>query len=242
MTEAAFAAALMDPAHPVPPGLIRPDGQPADRRFAVYRNNVAVSLTDALLTAFPVVTRLVGEAFFTAMAGVFLRAHPPTSRIMMLYGADFPGFLARFPPVAAYPYLPDVARIEQALRTSYHAAESEPVAMSALAIPEAALLSARLTFAPALHLIRSEWPIHAIWLHNTNGGPSPVPGPQDVLILRPGFDPAPHLLPPGGGSFVAELLAGATLTRALSATPPDFNLAAVLTLLVNGRAITGIAP
>ncbi len=242
MTEAEFATALMDPACPVPSGLVRPDGQPADRRFAVYRNNVAVSLTDALLTAFPVVARLVGQAFFTAMAAVFVRAHPPRSRIMMLYGADFPDFLASFPPVAAFPYLPDVARIEQGLRRSYHAADAEPLTMAALAIPEAALLAARLTFAPALQLIQSDWPIHAIWHHNTSGGPPPVPGPQDVLILRPDFDPVPQLLPPGGGAFMAQLLSGAPLIDALSATPPDFNLAAVLTMLVNGRAITGLAP
>lgn len=242
MTEGGFIAALLDPSHPVPTGLVRPDGQPAGKRFDVYRNNVAVGLTEALQAAFPVVQKLVGEAFFTAMAGVFLRAHPPTSRIMMLYGDAFPDFLAGFYPVAAYPYLPDVARIEQALRESYHARDALPLPMSAFAIPEPELLAARVTFAPTLRLIRSTWPIHAIWRFNTQGGAQPEPGPEDVLVLRPEFDPAPHVLPPGGGAFVAHLLAGATLGQALADSPPDFNLPAVMTLLLNGHAITGLHP
>ena len=242
MTEAAFAAALLDPGRPTPDWVVRPDGQPAPKRFAVYRNNVAVSLTEALQTAFPVVRKLVGEAFFAAMAGAFLRDHPPQSRIMMLYGDALADFLTVFPPVAHLAYLPDVARLEQALRESYHAADAPAIAPDVLAaMPEATLLLARLTLAPALRLIRSPWPIHAIWRANSAGGPAPQPGAEDLLVLRPDLDPAPHLLPPGGGALVAALLAGATLAEALAAAGPALDLSAVLTQLLDGRAMTGIS-
>lgn len=128
MTETEFVAAVLDPSRPVPGFLVRPDGHPPTKRFAVYRNNVAVGLTDTLQTDFPVVRKLVGEAFFDAMAGEFLRRHPPQSRIMMLYGDAFADFLARFPPVANLGYLPDVARLDQALRESYHTADADPIA------------------------------------------------------------------------------------------------------------------
>lgn len=243
MTEAAFAAALLDPGRPTPDWVIRPNGQPAPKRFAVYRNNVAVGLTEALQTAFPVVRKLVGEAFFAAMAGAFLRDHPPQSRIMMLYGDAFADFLTVFPPVAHLAYLPDVARLEQALRESYHAADAPAIAPGVLAaMPEATLLLARLTLAPALRLIRSPWPIHAIWRANAQGGPAPQTGAEDVVILRPDFDPSPHLLPAGCGPFIAALLAQATVAEALSAAGPQLDLSAVLTLLLNGRAITGLSP
>ncbi len=242
MSEATFAAALLDPGLPVPDGLVRPDGQPAQKRFAVYRNNVAIGLTEALETGFPVTRKLVGAAFFAAMAGVFLRGHPPQGRIMMLYGADFPNFLTSFVPAASLPYLPDVARLEQGLRESYHAADALPLPPQNLAaLPEARLLTARLTLAPALRLIRSDWPIHGIWRAQCQDGPAPRPGGEDVLILRPEFDPAPHLLPPGGGAFMSGLLTGANLAGALAAAPPEFDLAHLLALLLNGKAITGIA-
>ena len=62
-TQTEFRAALLDPASPSPEGVRNPDGMHATKRFDVYRNNVAVSLTDALETAFPVVNKLVGTDF-----------------------------------------------------------------------------------------------------------------------------------------------------------------------------------
>ena len=109
----AFGAALRG--GPLPPGVTARDPSQAERRFAVYRNNVAVGLTEALRAGFPVVEKLVGATFFAAMVGIFLRNNPPQSRIMMLYGDRLPQFVADFPPLAAYPYLADVARIELAL-------------------------------------------------------------------------------------------------------------------------------
>ena len=94
MSQREFRNALLSPDLPPPPGLTGPDGRPAGRRFEVYRNNVAVSLTDALRLGFPVVRTLLGDDFFTALAHEFLRAHPPVSPILMLYGAALPDFLA----------------------------------------------------------------------------------------------------------------------------------------------------
>ena len=48
-TPTAFAAALLDPGLPPPEGLITWNGSDPVRRFAVYRNNVIVSLVDALV-------------------------------------------------------------------------------------------------------------------------------------------------------------------------------------------------
>jgi hypothetical protein len=58
-----FAAALADPDRAVPAGLVTADGRVDAKRFAVYRNNVAVSLTAALASRFPVTERLVGADF-----------------------------------------------------------------------------------------------------------------------------------------------------------------------------------
>lgn len=240
MMQAAFAAALLDRDAPVPPGITDPFGAPAPVRFSVYRNNVASSLTRVLEAAFPTVQMLVGEAFFAAMAGAFLRAHPPTSRIMMLYGDALPGWLESFPPVAHLAYLPDVARLDQAIRESYHAADTDP-------LPEAEfqrligddIVELRLRLAPSTRLIRSQWPVQSIWAANTESGPAPQPGAEAALVLRPTFDPRPHRLSSSDGAFVQALLSGKTLGDSLDQAGAGVDLPAVLALLVAGRAIVG---
>lgn len=237
-----FTAALFDAARPVPEGLVDPDGRPAGRRFDVYRNNVAVSLTEALETGFPVLRKLLGEANFKGLAGLFLRAHPPGSPRLMHYGAEMPGFLEGLPQLAHLPYLPDVARLELALRESYHAADAVPVDPSALAaLPPERLGDVRLGLAPAVRVLSSRWPVHGIWRRNTDAGaPKPEMRPEDVLVARPEYDPVPVLLPPGGAAFLRALGAGHTVARALDVTAdyPDFDLTATLSALLSGAAIT----
>lgn len=239
--QAAFHAAMMAPDAPVPPGLLAPGGRPAGRRFAVYRNNVAVSLTEALEATFPVVQALVGAEFFTAMAGVFLRAHPPASPVLAAYGAAMPAFLQAFEPVAGLPYLPDVARLELALCAAYHAADANPLRPDRLAgIDPLAFLDARLTLAPALRVIASDWPVVSIWRANAENGPPPAMAPEAALVTRPAFDPRVHALPPGGAAFLAALGAGQPLGAAAEAAPEDFDLGALLSLLLAENAITDI--
>lgn len=240
-----FARAILDPSLAAPTGLTNPDGAQASKRFDVYRNNVAVSLTEALETGFPVIRKLVGAEFFKAMSGVYLRQHPPTSQLMMFYGQDLPAFLTGFQPVQHLPYLPDVARLELALRQSYHAADAEPLPPETLQTLAAdRLMGARLVFAPAMVLIRSRWPVHGIWRMNTEeAAPKPGTAGENVLVTRPEFDPVLSTLAPGGGTFLARLIAGARFSEALDAATeqvPEFDLTATLGVLFAGAAITGL--
>ncbi|MEL7461166.1 MAG: DNA-binding domain-containing protein [Pseudomonadota bacterium] len=242
--EADFKAALFDPAMTPPPGLSDPAGRPAGKRFDVYRNNVVVSLTQALEVAFPAVRKLVGEANFKVLAGAFLRAHPPKSPLLMLWGDEFPSFLAGFPAAKSIGYLPDAARLEQAIRESYHAADCDPIDPEVLGqIPPEQLTQTKLRFAPALKLISSPWPVHAIWRFNMEpGAPKPAMAAQDVLVTRPAFDPVAAVLPAGGAAFVRALARGATLGDAMSVpgVPETFDLNTTLGLLLSGNAITAI--
>jgi hypothetical protein len=243
MNEAGFRAALLDPGLPVPKGLTDPAGAPAGRRFSVYRNNVAVGLTEALGTGFPVTRRLLGAEFFDAMAGVFLRAHPPASPVLMFWGEDLPAFLAAFPPVAHLGYLPDVARLELAIRQSYHAADAGPVAAAALA----ALTPDRLSrvcirLAPSARLVRSAWPIHAIWSANVSGAAPPSDmRAESVLVARPAFDPLPLLLPEGTDTVVARLMAGETFGAASASAPIDADFGALLGLIFGAGVVTSLS-
>ncbi len=241
-----FTRALLNPAHPVPEGLEDGATRPAGRRFNVYRNNVAVSLTEALHLGFPVVARLLGRENMDGVAGLFLRAHPPSSPLMMHYGAAFPAFLRQLDQLSHLGYLPDVARLELALRRSYHAADTTPIDPQHLArIAPATLMESRLRLAPAVEVLSSPWPIHSIWRFNTQeGAPKPRPGGEEVLITRPDFDPIPHLLPAGGAAWITALRAGEALaaaTEIAAGTTPDFDLSATLALLIEGAALMDLS-
>lgn len=211
-----FSRALLDPDLPVPDGVIRPDGTPAQKRFDVYRNNVVVSLSEALADAFPVIKSLVGEKFFAAMAGVYVRQSPPRSPLIMFYGADFADFLEGFEPVATLPYLPDVARLEHARRLAYHAADDPIADLSLLAdMNETTLLGLRFRFQAATRIVPSAHPVFSIWRYNSTEDKSPIPDTgEDVLITRSTDMVEMRTLPPGGAAFLQALVAGATLGSA----------------------------
>ncbi len=242
-----FRASLLDPQSPTPEGLTDGRGRPAGRRFSVYRNNVTVSLTEALEQTFPIILKLLGEENFNAVAKVYLQRDPPTSPILSTYGESFPGFLETFPPLAHLGYLADTARLERALVRAYHAADATPLDPAALAtLAEDDLAQLSVTFGPAVQLLRSPWPIHGIWRFNTeDGAPQPPHAAQDVLVTRPAYDPRPHLLPPGGSTLVAALASGIPLGDAHEAAvreAPAFDLGALLGLLLSENALATAQP
>ncbi len=240
-----FIAALFDADQATPSGLCNPQGTAAIKRFSVYRNNVAASLTEALEATFPTVQKLLGADFFKAMAGVFWRQHPPNSPVLMRYGSEMPGFLAGFGPVSHLGYLPDIARIELGLTQSYHAADVAPIKVEILQkIAPDDLLSAQIRLAPAVYLIRSKWPAGAIYhANNDSSAPKPVMQPEDVLISRLEFDPVVTVLPDGAGAFVEALMQGQNMGEAVKMADrksSKFELTQVLGLLLSTGSIIEI--
>jgi Putative DNA-binding domain len=95
-TVRAFAAALADPAAATPAMTHGRMGAPDARRFAVYRNNVAVGLIGAVEARYPVSRRIAGDDLFRAMARGFVRTHRPRTPVMIAYGEEFPEFVADY--------------------------------------------------------------------------------------------------------------------------------------------------
>src|ERR1700730_18209592 len=143
---------------------IHGDGLDPATRVGIYRNHAFATLGASLQGTFPVVCRLVDERFFAYAAHEYLREHPPHSRCLVEYGADFADFLADFEPCAALSYLADVARFEWALNIAATVREVtplSPVALAAIPAEQAAYVALRLQ--PSLTYLTSPWPIDAIW-------------------------------------------------------------------------------
>ncbi|PVB62519.1 putative DNA-binding domain-containing protein [Labrenzia sp. 011] len=243
----AFSRALLDPDAPPPAGLVGPDGKAAGKRFNVYRNNVIVSLCEALEQTFPAIVTLVGDAYFKALSRAFVVDHPPQTPVLMWYGGAFAGFLEEFPPLAAYPYLADVARVEWAWLQAFHAADApplDPAVLSSLAPEEVA--SVRFVRHPAADIVTSKWPV--LDLVRANRFAEDAAGvdldvPQAVLVTRPELDVEVLLLRPGADVFLRALFEGASLgeaaARALDMTP-EFSLADSLSDCLSGGAFTAV--
>lgn len=234
-----FLAALTDPQMPVPPGVTCARGQRDAKRFAVYRNNVHVSLVEALRKGFPVTSRVVGDPFFAAMARVYVGDHKPKSPLMFTYGDNLPEFISGFPPATPLPYLADLARLEYAWTQCYHAADAPPLALDRLsAIAPHDFHDILLKPHPATRLLRSDHPVGSIWMAHqvTQVGKVPMTGHEVVLITRPHAQVRVTIVPATDHDFLSALLAGASLgetsARALSENP-GFDVGTALAGLTN---------
>lgn len=242
-----FVGALLDPERPVPRTLTCRAGRMPAKRFAVYRNNVVVSLVGALRARFPVVERIVGADCFAATARDFVLSHPPRSPLLMCYGDAFPGFIATFAPLAGLPYLSDVARLEAARTRAYHAADAMPVHSAALrGLGADQLYAARATLHPSAHVIRSQHPIVTIWAMNSGEialRSIEEERPEDALVVRPHLAVTVRRLLPGGAALLEALAGGEELGRAAELARknrPGFNLSANLAALVESGALAAL--
>lgn len=239
--QADLAAALLDPERAAPAGLAPP------ARLAVYRNNVVVGLTEALAAAYPAVLALVGERFFKAAAGVYVRAEPPRSPVLITYGQSFAQFLEGFAPAARLPFLADVARLERLWLEAYHAADAAPQAIEGLgAIPEADLAATRITLHPSARLLRSRWPIASLWAANTGRGAHDdvdLQRSEAVLVIRPSQTVHVHVVTLGLFAFLEALQAGRPLGEAAdsgSRADDTFIIAEAIGSLFELEAVAGL--
>lgn len=233
-----WASALLDPEAPLPPGLRCWNGSDPRPRFDVHRNTVLVTLVAALADTFPVVRALVGPDFFAEAARRFVRAQPPCSPLLAEYGAAFPAFLAGYAPAGALPWLSDVARLEFARVTAFHAADA--VALDAarlaswLARPDG-LADSHWPLHPSLHVVDSDHPVVDLWAaHQGEGSLESVDlqRAQSALVGRDGDDVLVLTVPRACALFVAVLQAGAPLADAVATAGDTLDLPASLALLL----------
>src|ERR1700677_322310 len=214
----AFSPALLHPQSETPAIVAGPCHKAAVKRYNVYRNNVTVSLIDALAAIFPATQRITGVEFFRAMARFHFRVTPPTSPLLFEYGRDFPAFIETYEYAGAMPWLADTARIERAWLDAYHAADAEPLSAGALgSFPAEHLADLSFIAHPATRIVRSRFSAVTIFAANRDDAPVgriDASVPEAALITRPDLDVAVRHLPAGSAVFLASLIARRPLGEA----------------------------
>jgi hypothetical protein len=227
---------------------VRPGRFGAERHLQVYRNNVYAGLADALEAIYPVIARLVGADCFRGCGYRYARRFPPTGGNLHDFGERFAEFLASFEPVRTLDYLPDVARLEWSWHRAFHAADSAPLALDALAkIAPGDYGALRFRLHPSVRLLASEYPIVRIWRANQANADAVETidlneGGVHVLIARREITVEVESL--GGGEHAllqafARGLSFADAAQAASAAAPDFDLTASLRNRVLDQTVVG---
>ena len=223
-------------------------GLDAAARIGVYRNNVLGNYRRALAATYPVVLKLVGNAFFNATIDAFVRAHPSAHGDVNRYGGELAGFLAAYPSARELAYLPDVARLEWAIDQANIAADAPAFDFLGLrSVAGEKPEGLRFVLHPSVSLIASPHPILRIWRVNQPGYAGEVAvdlgeGGDALLVLRTAQGISIEPLAPGEYALLGALRAGEALAVAVDrATMAEraFDLAASLRRLVGAQAIVG---
>jgi len=213
----------------------------------VYRNNYRGNLHDTLAGAFPVIKQLVGDEFFRFMTRKFIEKFPSHSGNLHHYGADMADFVASFEPALELPYLPDVAALEWACHRAYFAEDAPTLDIARLAqIPPEHYPDLILRTHPFCHLLRSRYPVVAIWHAHQPGAADDFQidldsGSSLALVGRRDDVVIVNELSAADADWLQAIQGGTQLGEATAVTlehHPDFDLQAALLNLVAQDVLT----
>jgi hypothetical protein len=220
-----------------------------DDGYQAHHRNFKGGLVTVLMEAYPTVKAMVGDEFFAMLASRFVAVHPPKSPILSRYGEEFGAFVGTVSELAAYPYVPDVARLEYAVGRAFHAEDRAPLAISDLLDAQSNdaddLL---LEIHPSAQVVVSAHPIVAIWeLHHDEKQVIPEEEwkPEAALVLRPRLDVQVGRISHELAAFISALRDDGSLAKAIEigfSVNPDFRPDEVLAFLIGEGAICGAAP
>lgn len=214
-----FGQALFDANLDIPDGIIGPDGQAAPVRFGVYRNNVIVSLIEAMKDAYPSTLSILEDENFSRIARNYIAIHPPKSPMMQEFGNQFAHFLQEFEPLKSSPFLVDLASAERAWLVAYHAEDQPVVAPEALgAVPPEIVMDVTFEKQAASWICASQFPLFDLYCRRDDASADiDLTQSQNVLIARPQTEVIVRHVGAGDCRFFEQIFSRATLGEAIGA-------------------------
>lgn len=248
MTQKELFIAFSNPGQPCPANLKTGKHLPATSGLNIYRNTIARGLIATLESNFPKTRAVLGPKNFYSLARLYASKEKPTSSLLYKYGVGFSKFLQKIPALSELGYLPDLARLEQHIRLSYHARDCALYNWeNLLKHQDTDLLTACCQFDAACFIIPTYWPLGTIYRKAQSGAPTRHPkrlsSASAILVTRPEFDPQITTVPEELIKFLDALAAGHTFQTACNigkTSGPAFTLKAGLQFLVNANSVHDI--
>ncbi len=231
-----FSGYVLQESNQIPVG-IKANGTTPEQRLSIYRNNTQLGLTEVLRDVYPVVNKLVGEAFFNQLASAYINLHPLQSACLLEFGEQFSEMITGILAAQNLAYLPDVAKLEWRWHEAYHESDMPAMELSALAQLDPAD-SNRIGFKlhPSTRFLVSNYPIAQIWACNQPDYPADTlinlnQGGCQLLIYRAESEVKIVSLEPADYQCLTALAFGTTFTKAVEqvmVNHPDFEVQACL--------------
>lgn len=219
-----------------------------ETRLNVYRNNVFVSLIEALSDIFPVTHSVVGDDFFRAMARAYIVEHPPSSPILREYGQHFSDFIRGFEAANSLPFLADLAALERNLLTLTHEREHDTLTREDVATVFAKVENPStlyLSLPPSTQLLASPFAIGSLYHAHQSDGKLRLDQvdiyESEYLLLYKSFLYAQlHVIRFSEACFLKNLLQHKSLEDAIP-DEADFDLGSMLAKLMEWQLISRIS-
>jgi hypothetical protein len=134
------------------------------RGMAIYRNNLLATAQQALAISFPTVLTLIGEGLFNYASRELLISSPPKHGDWALWGDDFPSLLTNLAQLSDYPFVADIAQLDQLRQQSMRAKDSviDQASLQLLATHDIDEIYIELT--ASQFGLSSDYPVIEFWL------------------------------------------------------------------------------
>ncbi len=222
-----------------------------NERLTIYRKTIRAAHIETLCNIFKCCKNILGDRYFKKIANDFFVKYPSNNQNLNLYGESFPEYLEisvkNLNELSEYKYLPDLAQLELALEQCYFAKDDINFDFTSLQkLDSDEYKNICFELSPSLSLIKSNYPIHEVWLANTNSDSSheiqSIQEPQYLCVTRKNYKPETHKINQNDWQVMSYIMSNLSLIEIETSEKNsniDLNIEATIPELIQKKWICG---
>jgi hypothetical protein len=224
-------------------------------RLGIYANAYVYRLLDIFKEEFPCTYAILGDINFHNLITGYLIEYPPSEPSVLYAGRHLPHYLKTTSgpagvPVARFPFLADVARLERACIEVFHGRDAEALEQTSLrSLTPESWPAFRVRLHPAAQILDLDWPIDVLMTAIKEGRvwEPPERASATILVWRTNSEVHYRPLEPGERAALKTAEDGAdfasicaSLASEVETTARVTELAAIINRMLTGWLRDGI--